>query len=204
MERTLARRAAREFAIREIQGSFIGEDEEEELDLPPNIQEDDVAEQHSQPCVAEEAEGRSSEILDDINDEFDAAEEWMDHLISDSADEDLDETDAANMTSKDGTTWSSRISNEGRLPQRNVLTERPGFKRGFHPQTRMVAFLVIFEDIMESAIQYTNLSGRRLSRAKGFQWRATDTEEFSAFLGLHMLAGRVKSHKANVILIQIA
>lgn len=60
-----------------------------------------------------------------------------------------------------------------RLPRRNILTERPGFKRGLHPQTRMEAFLVIFEDIMESAIQYTNLAGRRFGRAKGFQWLPT-------------------------------
>ena len=109
MERTLPRRAAREYAIREIQGSFIGENEEEDgLGLLQNIQEDDVAEQRSHSCVIDEEESRSAEILDDINDEFDAVEEWMGHAVSDNDEDFDDDADATNMTSKDGTTWSSR------------------------------------------------------------------------------------------------
>ncbi len=35
---------------------------------------------------------------------------------------------------------------------------------------------------------YTNLAGRRLGRAKGFNGKATNREEIDAFIGLHLLA----------------
>jgi hypothetical protein len=53
---------------------------------------------------------------------------------------------------------------------------------------------IIFYDILNAAVSYTNVAGRRLARDKNFMWKKTDRMEMNAFVDLHVLAGALKAH----------
>ena len=117
-----------------------------------------------------------------------------------SIDENDGEGDHANfdedevLIASDGTHWSRSAENSGRRPASNILTQREGFQRGLHPSTRKEAFLTVFDSILDTAVMYTNIAGRRLAAREGFVWKRTDREELEAFVGLHVLAGTMKAH----------
>lgn len=121
------------------------------------------------------------------------AEDWI-YFESNDAESD-DEFEAYEfIASKDGTQWTEDAQYAGRRPLRNILTENPGFRRGLHPNSKLEALFVLFDEIFDCAVTYTNISGRRL----GPQWRTTTREELNAFFGLHVLAGALKAHHRPV------
>ena len=95
------------------------------------------------------------------------------------------------MSDKNGTKLNTFISNTGRRPARNFILERPGFCRCLRPENRRDSLFVIFDDILDSVVTYTNIQGRRLAKAKGFSLKITDRAEINAFLGLHVIAGKL-------------
>ena len=184
MSRQMLPRNARVVAVRQLFGFA-----EESNELVEQIEEDDVRAsanyEDENDNDGQEEEGIDEEIEEDENDDF------IFHIDDDES-EDNDNIfshDADTETSKDGTGWSSSYSFAGRRPARNVLTQTPGFNRGLHPQSNKEAFLVIFDEIIDIVVSYTNLAIRRISRENGFTWRTTNREEIESFLGLHFLAG---------------
>jgi hypothetical protein len=163
------------------------------------IADDDVAQAQEQD---EDDEDDTDDVDGDLElDEVVAeAEDWVFHSDyseseeSSEVEEEEEEEESAGAFSPDGSEWNLHAEVVGRRPSRNILTQRDGFQRGLHPQTRLDAFYVVFEGILDSTVTYTNIAGRRLARKKGFQWKKTDRVEMEAFLGLHILAGALKAH----------
>lgn len=54
----------------------------------------------------------------------------------------------------------------GRQPQANGFNGHQGFSRGQHPESQKPAFEVFFEDLIDCAVRFINLYGRRLAQAK--------------------------------------
>ena len=130
----------------------------------------------------------SYEPLDDQDEnDFDVDSEIAFHPES----EESDQEDEPHISmSRDGTEWHTDAEAAGRRPRRNIVTQQTGFQRGLRPNTRLEAFLVIFEHIIACVVMYTNITGRRLGRVKNFTWQDTTRDEIHAFIGLHLLAGR--------------
>jgi hypothetical protein len=124
------------------------------------------------------------------------AEEWVFHADSSDSDSSEMETtaDTTIRTSKDGTDWHNEAERVGRRPALNILTEKPGFQKGLRPNSRLEAFHVVFDTLLDDAVLYTNLAGRRMAREKNIVWKKVSRMEMEAFLGLHMLAGVFKGH----------
>ena len=185
MSRQLPERRARSIAVRRLEGF-----EEAGDNISHEIEEDDVAQLHQEDPPFEEVEEEglgNDEVVED-------AEEWVFHEDDsfDENDEDCDEEEM--LFSADGTHWSRNTESVGRRPASNIFTQREGIQRGLRPSTRKEAFLVILDSILDTAVVYTNIAGRRLAAREGFVWKKTCREEMEAFLGLHILAGTMKAH----------
>lgn len=186
--RELPTRRARSAAIRELQGY------DEAAIHFDHIGEDDVA---------NFAEDRADDM--DLSDEVQVvddetaenAEEWAIHFEEASASSDDEDSAFSLLTdsyhSRDGTEWRTNTSEQGRRPARNILEERAGFPPHIRPTTFADGFYVVFDEILDSAVLYTNLYGRRLARDRNFEWKRTDRTELNAFIGLHILAGELST-----------
>lgn len=186
--RNLPPRHARALAIRELHGY-----DEAEINIQPDIAVDDVA---NQAIDNNEIEVDQVEDIDD-DETISEAENWI--FFEDNSDSNDDEEEDQPppnddfVLSPDGTEWRTTTNNNGRRPMRNFVAERAGFRRGLRPETRVDSLFVIFDEIFDSVVTYTNIYGRRLAIEKDFVWKRTDREEINAFIGLHILAGKLYS-----------
>jgi hypothetical protein len=175
------------------------DDEDAENHVNPEIQEDDVA---YIPKVSDTLSDEDNvdylECSMDMDELVEDAEEWVfqsDHSDDESEEYDAQSEDRLGITqSRDGTEWHTQGEVVGRRALRNIMTERAGFQRGLRPKTRSEAFFVVFDEILDSVVTYTNIAGRRLARSKNFIWKATTRMEIDAFVALHILAGAMKAH----------
>lgn len=179
--------------------------EEADNDIPSEIEDDDFAE--AQETLASSGENmenaaianRADEIIDEL------PQDWP--FLNDVSDEDeqedasLDEDDSqdrveenATCVSKDGNVWSIDCESAGRRPLHNILTDEPRFKRGLRPATITEAFFIIFYEIVNIALMYSNLAARRLAIEHGIEIKQISKDEMVAFVALHALAGAFKAH----------
>lgn len=182
--------------IKEIAGNKQDdEDADEEEHFSSEVEDDDVANLRTEVNQLDTPEdiGSDCEVCSDgtISD----AEEWVYH---DDTSEEEERDIPPVVAATDGTRWRTVAEAAGRLPARNVLSQRPGFQRGLRPQSRLEAFHAVFEKILFLGLTYTNVAGRRFARAKNAVWHAVDQIELEAFLGLHILAGALKAHHRSV------
>ena len=99
------------------------------------------------------------------------------------------------LISSNGQVWTQdRSGSAGRQPLANVFSGYQGFARDLHPDSRQEAFEVFFKDLIDCAVRFTNLYGRRLTQEKDLEWRTVTADEICAFIGLHFLAGALKAH----------
>lgn len=148
-----------------------------------------------------------SEDLDNIPEDDDFDEEIV-HWHSSGEDSDSDDIPKLPPfpqpveLSPDGREWRKGLPKNaiGRQPKENVFRGMPGtVKHGIHPESEKDALLVFTNDLIQNAVMYTNLQGRRtVGRCnqvnKQKTWRKTDTEEMEAFFGLLLIAGAYKAH----------
>jgi len=136
--------------------------------------------------TGEEEEGSEQE---DISDEELEVEDLQRENESSESEEEA-EGNNQDLTSASGLRWSRNPQRQaqGRQPVRNVFSERAGFRQGIHPRSRREAFLLVMQQTIDTAVLYTNVSGRRLVHQR--LWHRTDTTEIEAFIGLHLLAGK--------------
>jgi len=93
----------------------------------------------------------------------------------------------------------------GRAPQRNVFREQHGPKRGVHPQTELESFLMYMDDVIDYAVRYTNLEGKRViviwnrNNRNRKHFNPITRDEMCAFIGLQILAGVFKSHYRDTL-----
>lgn len=191
--RVLPPRSARTAALTVLMSDGLSDD-----DSPPEvISIDDVA-NCADSNADEETEEMVSNEADDSVDEYLDAED-LQRFASDGSSESDEEIDGSQrgdeevptFNTRTGRIWSEDAIRTGRLPVRNVFTGNRGFRRGLRPETRGEAFMVLFENVIDLVVRYTNLHGRRVNAAK---WKTTTTSEINAFLGLHILAGVFKAH----------
>jgi hypothetical protein len=109
--------------------------------------------------------------------------------------------------SPDGREWRSGLPKNGvgRQRKENVFHGNPGaIKRGIQPQSEMDAFLIFTDDLIDNAVVFTNLQGRRSARASNCTkrgkttWKKTDKVEMEAFFGLLLIAGAYKAQYRSV------
>ena len=181
MERSHPRRAKLE-AERRL---FTQEEEEDQFE--DEIQDDDYATLETLPneTIEYTDEGSIVEAHDDV-----LAEEDVHVAIDSDSSESGDEVEGNDvLTAPSGMTWTRRMEHNttaGRIPERNVIRVKQGFKCGLNPATKREAFLITFDAIIDLVVHYTNLYGRRnYSEA----WKNTSRIEMEAFLGIHILAG---------------
>lgn len=195
MARRLPAREARQAAIRSLEGYEDAGEELEELeidDIAAGVEVEEVAQSSEELGVEESAfEFDVDELVEDAEDwiYFENVDSESDHEV-----EAEEEVETQFITSRDGCQWTEDVQYAGRRPLRNFLTETPGFRRGLHPTSKLEALLVIFDEIFDGAVSYTNITGRRL----GSKWRPTTRAELDAFFGLHILAGALKAHHRPV------
>ena len=176
--RQLPHRRARALAIRELESYEEGEDDT----FHASIEEDNVS------FHSEEVAAANTSLTELVNDDEIAseAEEWLFFEDQDQEDDGVpglparDETNTA-FVSRDGTEWKTDINYAGRRFERNFVLERSGLRHGLRPDNETEAIFVIFDDILDSVVTYTNIQGRRLANKKGFSWKSTDREEINAY-----------------------
>lgn len=175
--RQLPRRNARVLATASIYNVSVPEDDDifEEV-----LEDDDYINEILDPLADNNVEGDADS--DGVLDE--------EHVMLQSSDESSDDEETiTGLVSQSGKVWTDQRNVEGRQPVQNVFRGRQGFRLGLHPQSRKEGFLVLFDEIIDSVVRFTNLQGRRLSHRLGIQWHATDLIEILAFIGLHLFSG---------------
>ena len=75
-------------------------------------------------------------------------------------------TSQENTLSQNGTEWHKRAEVVGRRPLRNILTEKPGFALGLRSQSISELFYIIFDEILDASVRYTNIAGCRLGHER--------------------------------------
>ncbi|XP_034058307.1 piggyBac transposable element-derived protein 4-like [Gymnodraco acuticeps] len=122
-------------------------------------------------------------------------EDSLDELEDSSDESSEEETQTqANRLSKKGSYWNEQPPTQGRARTHNILRRCPGPVSGSTIISPKDAWeLFISDNIIEEVLRCTNLEGRRAAAAKGKEWRCLDKVEFTAFIGLTLLAGGDKS-----------
>ena len=191
MARQLPRREARIDALRRLEDES-SEEEDQLEDLPS----DDAANFTNQNFDGDFADISNAEHElpeDDILDQEDLQQIGL--LSEEESDEATnDQRVQEGLISASGIVWAQDRSRVGRQPQANIINGIQGFSRGLHPTSREEAFEVFFGDCIECVVRFTNLYGRRLAHAKSKEWKAVNTDEMCAFIGLHFLACALKAH----------
>lgn len=148
--------------------------------------------------------------MDNLDDDDDVlAEDMLEALTdreSDSDSDGNDDSDAINVfTSRNGLRWHDTPLQGamGREPALNIVHERPGPRRGIHPENEKEAFLMFTDEIIEEMVRFTNVEGRRQTRmlnrgAQQRKWIDTSRAEMEAFVGLHLILGAYKAHYRNI------
>lgn len=94
-----------------------------------------------------------------------------------------------------GRIWTTDPPNvQGRVNTRNILTpNHDKVKRGIYPSSEMEALLMFADDLIETALRFSNLHGRRLvaqwnsaNPQQQRSWQKISEDEMNAFIGLHL------------------
>lgn len=98
------------------------------------------------------------------------------------------------MTAPSGQKWRNEApSSRGRQPMSNIMRQRPGFTRYAErniDEDIVTCFKLLFDqEILDSTLYKTNRQGRRM---KLDTWRAIDSTELNAYIGLCILRGAYK------------
>ena len=99
------------------------------------------------------------------------------------------------LKSPSGRIWTTEPPNvQGRVKARNILTpHHDSVKRGICPSSEMEAFLLFADNLIETALRFSNLHGRRLvaqwnsaNPQQQRSWQKITEDEMNAFIGLHL------------------
>jgi hypothetical protein len=156
---------------------------EEEDEFENELEEDDYVNEVIAPQ-------QDDSTVDDVEEQDDVLDEENVNVESSSDDDSVEENDNSDLLAPSGLIWTTTRSNQGRQGAHNVFLSQQGFRTGLHPQTRLEGFLVLFEQIIDITVRFTNLQGRRVGHRLGTEWHTTDKHEILAFIGLHVLSGK--------------
>ena len=107
-------------------------------------------------------------------------------VLSSASDSNTDnEENRSPLVSPSGIEWNISKAATGREHRANIFTGRRGFVPGLRRTDEKEAFLVVFHDLIETALLFTIKSGRRFASHSGglHQWKNVEREEMLAFLG---------------------
>jgi hypothetical protein len=174
-----------------MQPDYMESDSDSDSDT--GLEDDDVAfydEDDHSDIVDTRTQQRSDVVTslqhDDSEDDilYDDELEVMSLSESD-PDEEAVHTFGIGLVSPSGVKWSNTKTASGREHRANVFIGRRGFIPGLRPAQEKEAFLAVFHDLVETAIAYTNKSGKRWASSSGapHRWRNVDNDEMLAFIG---------------------
>ena len=194
-------RLAKTEANRRLQ-EFLGEPEEE-LDLDVILDEEENADDDEIHEIEEEDDAA---CVSDSDDDVIARDAVTDLSASSDEEPDHEEDSSGLHSSSNGLQWHDNpFVTTGRVRQENILRENPGPKRGLHPTSEREAFLIFVDDVIDDAVHYTNLQGRRIvqkfnrgQRRRRKVWHDVSRDEMEAFIGLNMILGAYKAHYRNI------
>lgn len=103
------------------------------------------------------------------------------------------------LTAKNGIQWTLDPPPAAKTQSHNIMKQAPGLPKTVTKVSPKSAFDVFLsKNIVEEIIMCTNREGRRVALEKNKTWVNVNKEEFDAFVGLLLLAGKERSWDVNV------
>lgn len=148
------------------------------------VDEDDVAFERSEVTISDES---GVSVLSESDYALFEDEVQNLSLTSENESTDFEEENAAShhrsLLSPSEVQWQFTRPAGGREPRANIFTCRSGFLPGLRPANETEAFMSLFNELVQTALLYTNKSGKRSARTPAVTWKFVTKEEMLAFIG---------------------